>query len=73
MSFRSASRSMAVTDWVMVCPSRLSPGGMSHSRERRGPGRVGVEAKGRRSRCRGDLRRGAYRMGHPLMRCRVRG
>src|SRR3954467_4009156 len=68
IAFQSAVRSMATTDWVMVCSSTLRTSAVTHSTKRRCPGRGKAEAKGWSSRCQSDQRRVACRMGHLLVR-----
>src|ERR1700678_3038556 len=70
-AFQSATRSMAVTDWVMVCSSTLRTSAVTHSTKRRCPGRVKAKPKGWSNRCQSDQRRLACRMGRLLLRCLV--
>ena len=50
-AFQSAIRSMAMTDWVMVCSSGLIARAVIHSANRRNPGRVNAQAKAESSDC----------------------
>jgi hypothetical protein len=70
-AFQSATRSMAVTDWVMVCSSTLRASAVTHSTKRRWLGRVKAEPKGWSNRCQSDQMRVACRMGHLRLRCLV--
>ena len=73
IAFQSASRSMAMTDWVMVCSSTFRARAVTHSAKRRCPGRVKAQAKDCRSDCQIDQRSVACVMGHLLLRCRMGG
>src|SRR5262245_2784778 len=73
IAFQSATRSTATTDWVMVCSSTLRTSAVTHSTNRRCPGRVKADAKGLSSRCQRDQTRVACRMGHLLVRCLIGG
>src|SRR5690348_14305875 len=44
-AFQSSGRSMARTDWVMVCSSTLSARAVIHSTKRRWPALVKAQAK----------------------------
>src|SRR5512135_2584052 len=70
-AFQSAVRSMATTDWVMVCSSTLRARAVTHSTKRRYPCRVKAQAKARSSACQSDQRSVACVMGHLLLRCQM--
>jgi hypothetical protein len=73
IAFQSAKRSMAVTDWVMVCSSTFNAKAVTHSAKRRWPGRVKAQAKDRSSDCQMDQRSVACVTGHLLLRCQMGG
>src|SRR4051794_41654353 len=60
---------MAVTDWVMVCSSTFRARAVTHSTNRRYPGRVKAQAKWPSSACQVVQTSVACRMGRLLLRC----